>query len=245
MGSKKLPSFSTPSRRTHSRIRQIVTKLSSRFVQEDDNRPGSRNARDGMSIIEKMDLWGSHCSGDHPEAENKISENFQGVEDDDDDDEEIRAPPLSAYSKAIVNSSAYKWLLTAISMQSSFHWGAGGDNVMVDEVREMILRSLPTGTISKRQRPSTFSVDFSLPWKPIQTRFDEERLRCREARHPPMLSEFIALTYSCDDEIQATTIGGTFDRLGQMVDLKLLGPLQSLLDGRSASSRSYGEVVGT
>lgn len=235
--------------RANTLASEIIAQLKARFDDEvDDTAKPHKVNLDSMSLLDKMRMWGSKSSVQHPEVKPEESDLFQGVESDD-EDEPMAPPELSTYSKVILDSTAYQWLLAGLTKESSFHWGAGHPNVMVDEVRDKILRKLPTGTISKNRPPRIFRVIFRLPWQPLQARLDEghskSRSKSRIAWGPPSLSDVLVLTCSSDDEMQATTVKQYFEQTWPDGGVQILGSLQMLLDRRIGSHSFSGMTLGS
>ncbi|KAH8896006.1 hypothetical protein GQ53DRAFT_819962 [Thozetella sp. PMI_491] len=212
--------------------REIIAQLNARFDHEDDTLAGSRGTDDGMTLHEKILLWESKIFYEKRDIDTEVHDRFQGVEDDidDDGDDLDMAPPLPAYSNAIINSSAYNWFLESLSKLSSLQWGPSEDIITAKEIRETILQQIPTGKISKNLPPRTFSAHFRIVWGPLQTRFDEESARVPESS-AILLSAITTLTSSSDNEIQTTTIGQYFEQTWPNGRVVILRCLQELLSG--------------
>lgn len=232
-------------------ISNIVAQLEARFTQDlCDNTERRKLTCDGMSLLDKMGLWGSKMFGD-PESKPEDPEPFQGVEiveddgdedDDDDDDADNQMVPLDLpdYSHAILGSAAYKWLLSCLATESTLHWGTGSLNVMVNEVREMILLRLPTGIISRSSPPRTFRVSFKLPRLPFQSTFNRQISAAQNVSRN--LFDITVLTCSSNDETQATTVEQYFQQLWPDDGVEFLNSLQNLLYRNTDGYRFSGRI---
>ncbi len=228
--------------------REIISQLNTRFGTGEDDRPGlGKDHGEDMSILDKMKMWGSKSHHKFQDAQPQQSELFQGIEEDDDieaeEDEAQDATTRSqvaSYSKIILGSEAYIWLLSAFAKQSSFHWDAEQPNIMLDQVRETILQRLPTGTISRSKPPRTFSVRFTLPYRPLRTRIVDEKAKRWAAVGLPSVQNLLALTCTSNDEVQVSTIEQYVKQTWPRGSVEILGPLDSLLRGSVIIARPPG-----
>lgn len=125
-----------------------------------------------MSISEKMNLWDSKATTDQEPIPSSDTL-FHGVEDDD---ESINLAELSGYSNVISGSRALAWLVASLRQRSLLQWGSEGmEDFAVNKIRQTILKSLPTGKISKREPPRQHTVSFRLKWSHIMNQPLQER----------------------------------------------------------------------
>jgi hypothetical protein len=204
--------------------------------EEEESQNSTERAANGMSLLEKMALWGRKVGQDNPEVDK--SDLFEGVEDDGDHD--VGHSELSAYGKAITSSAAYGWLVDSISKESLFYWGESQQRVRVERVKERILSRLPKGIISKREGPHTYKVYFHLPLRPLQVRIQEERNNRPEQPKGP-ISDLVVLTSSSLDQIQATTVEEYFCQTWADNGEGLSILIEEAMDGvsRSTCGKSY------
>lgn len=163
---------------------------------------GSRQAA-GMSIDDKMTMWGARSREEPREPES--SDCFVGVSEDEiDQHEAVTQPELSLYKQTILDSPAYQWLVDSLFRESSFHWDDTQPRILV-EVRQKIVDELPTGVISRKREPNNHKVTFQLSWRALQDRLQYER-SIRNVGPRDALFTSIVFTGSSDHEIQATTV---------------------------------------
>lgn len=180
-----------------------------------------------MSLLEKMSMWGRKDFEEKPKSVLHVSDLFQGVQDLD-TSEETLGSELSAYNRIIRSSAAYSWFLANMKCQSTLYWGTDQSNVMIQQIRQPILRRFPTGTISKNRPPPTFQVSLKLPWEPLKLLFDTKCLNNNTAsRHNSRLA--VIFTYVSDNEVQATTTKQYFEQILPHGGVKLFDSLQDLL----------------
>ena len=126
-----------------------------------------------MSLSEKMNLWDSKATADQESIAHSDTL-FHGVEDDD---ETIDLAGLSGYSNVISGSRALARLVASLGQRSLLQWGSDGmGDLAVNKIRETILKSLPTGKISKREPPRQHQVSFRLKWGHIMNQPLQERM---------------------------------------------------------------------
>lgn len=171
--------------------------------EDDDDAETNRCCQaEGMSINDKMILWGARSQDDPREPES--SDRFVGVAEDD-YEHDTTQPDLSLYTQMILGSQPYQWLIGRLLRESRFHWDNTQPRIMVDEVRQRIMGELPTGVISSKREPNNHSVTFQLRWRPIRIRLDYER--CFLTAGPgDALARSLVFTSSSAHEIQATTV---------------------------------------
>ncbi|KAK3386737.1 hypothetical protein B0H63DRAFT_540787 [Podospora didyma] len=212
----------------HKNHKQVATELQHMF--HDDN-PGHRVPdSNAMSLLDKMRLWSRQSSSVCPTLED--SQLYEGVEDEDGDDDEIDHHELSEYSKMIIASEAYDWLIGSLLKEASFHWDEGKPRTMIDAIRKPILASLPKGTISKRRDPTTHTVLFSLYWCPIRLRLGEEYCGPNAVPDRP-ISKFVVFTGSSTGQVQATTVEEYFNQTWASGGRGLLEAISGAAEGQS------------
>jgi hypothetical protein len=86
------------------------------------------------------------------------SENIDRI----DDFEPVTPSELLYYSRLIIDSSSYKWLLQNIKAKCSLQWGEGETSETMHGIRHRILQKLSMGTIGKSGLPREFSAAFML-----------------------------------------------------------------------------------
>ena len=176
-----------------------------------------------MPLADKMAiLWGRQRPEVHTDD---TAERFVGVEDVDGDLDEDH-PQLSMYTRTIFDSEAYACLLQRLQTASSLHWGEFKTGL--NELRLQVLSALPTGTISSRGSPDSHIATFRLQRLPLERRVRYEcqnQIPGRE-RH---ISEFVVLTRSSVDQIQATTVKEYLEQTWGMEGRDVLEPIQRAL----------------
>jgi len=119
---------------------------------------------------------------------------------------------LSTYSKTIVSSAAYKWLVGSLFRESEFHWDHRLPRAMVTSVRQPILDYLPKRVLSRQEAPSQrANAKFYLPLSLSQILYKVNGVQRRTAS-PPRISDIVVFTSSSPDQVQATTIKQYFDQ---------------------------------
>jgi len=210
--------------------RKITIQLRLMFRYERDESPELvGRSSGGMSLRDKMGMWGRKLGQDDLEADK--SDLFEGVEDDDDD---FGHHDLSKYSETIVTSAAYKWLVDKLVKESSFHWDTSQPRIMVERIKQQIMAKLPQGKISGRKEPNTYTVSFRLPLRPLQLRIQEEKLSRWGGGSKQQIFDFVVLAGSSWDHIQATTVKDYFYQTWAN-NGEVLSSIQDVMDGMSRS----------
>ncbi|KAK4159548.1 hypothetical protein QBC43DRAFT_272298 [Cladorrhinum sp. PSN259] len=192
----------------HKHHEQISTQLRRIFHSPDtDNEASSRNhERSGMSLVDKMSLWGRKFEEEKEEAGLEEHDLFVGVEEYEEDGDQPSHLP-SAFSKEILRSRAYTALIGRILRELSLHHADAEHIPGTQLIRETILRQLPTGTISRSRPPQTYTVVFNLPWVAHGATFKSTRpgptFRVSSGED---IGQRIVLVLSASDRIQATTV---------------------------------------
>ncbi len=196
--------------------REIASHLRQLFQPESEaDDPSRLRNEDGMSLVEKIRLWSS--KPDRDEDPLRIPEDaFQGVEDLDmnmDTDGTTGPPEVPAYTRAILESEEYQWLIQHLLKESSFHWGPG-PRIMVDEIRHSITNGLPSGRISKKLDPSVHRVEFRISWPPLRRRILRERSKRRlgSSGDWDTISSTVVIVGSSDGSALVTTVREYMDR---------------------------------
>lgn len=91
-------------------------------------------------MLDKMSLWrrkDGDCNAAIPD-----SDLYQGVEDDDID---VDQGDTSAYSKAIMRSTAYSWLIFNLVKESRYHWDEAQpcQTASIQKTHPVLLPTLP------------------------------------------------------------------------------------------------------
>lgn len=194
-------------------------------AEDDDEIKQPPQSSDAMSLSEKMNLWGK-MSGEKSQPVDK-ADLFQGIEEYEDEGEnDIISSNMPEYTKTILSSKAYDWLVASLLKQTSFHWDESHPRTMIDGIQQPILASLPKRKISRRTNIDDYNVAFWLPWLPIKQRISQEKneLRSSHIRH------FIALTGSSTDQIVATTVKQYFKDTWVSSGAGLLDAIQREVD---------------
>ena len=121
--------------------------------------------------------------------------------------------------------------------ESSIHWDESQPRIMIQEIRQKILKKLLTGTISKDLVPSTYKVAFHLPWGLLKLGLKKKDDRCLISLGCG-LSECIVLTCSSMDQVQATTVKQYLDQTWPSSGTELLCVLQEALEGTSPNPQA-------
>jgi hypothetical protein len=156
----------------------------------------------GMSIDEKMTLWG--LSGKEQYDRDEI---FEGVEDDEGAD--FGVPDEAAYNKTIINSQAYSWLISTLQTRMTMNWSSisNKDISSLLTIRNELMRAIPTGLISRKRQPQTHEVLFrialsAIPWHEASVILPDEEF-----------SLFSRTVVVHGDEPQLTSIKGYVEQL--------------------------------
>ncbi|KAI1173344.1 hypothetical protein F4777DRAFT_453618 [Nemania sp. FL0916] len=218
---------------------EICSALKDKLGDEDAyESKNTTNDKGSMSLADKMSLW-TKDRQEFQVDDTDQADQFEGV-DDFEGDEPLSTPELSVYSKVILDSPAYKWLLEEIKNSLSLEWG---DTVnAMDKIRETILRKLRPGKICRSQPPKTFTVTFL---------FRDEFLSSLKAgfgaahgqQNVSPLSNHYILTASGYAELQVSAIGYYVERIWPEFETKLLDGLQWFLgnfDGSYSTNFIYG-----
>lgn len=201
--------------------------------REDDILESPKPDTQSMSLSEKMSFWyGRVEKGDTIKDKGAL---FEGVGEIDDED--ILQADISAYKQAIFGSAAYSRLIDTIHNDQLIDRGETKARAVVEGIRNRILDSLPTGSISKRRPALLPRVAFRLQWRPWEFRLEQERERHGLAMSQA-LSDAITVTGSSDVS-QATTIRNYLYHTWPSSGINLLLLLQQVTNG----SRG-GEYLG-
>ncbi len=154
--------------------RKIADHLSRLFLQEDESSETEawRDSSQDMTMLEKMNLW-DRMLGVNISAPGE-GEKFAGISGDEGSNGEVPLEELDAYLRTIRGSTAYEWLLANFQMEArlwhrsdSLELNKTSQWSKADEIRQTILRQLPTGRISKQRAPRVYFVTFEVAgWLP-------------------------------------------------------------------------------
>jgi hypothetical protein len=232
---------------------EIISELNQRFEAKQGVEPEpQREKSPEMSILEKMDLWGSapqHANfGPDAEAVNQIWQCDPGSVPESYDEEILseadeKTIELPIYSKIITESRAYQRLLDTISTQSRLRWNNMEPNIMIDEIRRFLLRRLPKGRISRIQLPPAFSVCMRMPREPLIKRMEQEKSSRNPMLGLPRLGDVMTLTGSYGGDFQALTVKDYFRQTWADEQWKLLEEMQALLNNSMAINANPGEIA--
>ena len=159
-----------------------------------------------MSLADKMNMWASGAEGQSPEpaANGPDPEWLENLEDDIEDGSGHIELPL--YSRAILDSKAYKQLLEDLQRESLFHSDASRVWTM-DTVRHQIMSGLSPTRISKNESPCVHEVEFLVPFRGIRERLLKEAKR-RAVNHESYdPSTAVVLVNSSNKYTQAVALG--------------------------------------
>jgi hypothetical protein len=178
--------------------------------ESQDDGVSCRDMQGGMSVTEKMCMWASKPQ-DLDTTLVDASECFQGFEEDA--DEKATDPELPTYSRAILQSKAYEWLIQHLLKKSSFFWGHG--RRILDEIRCAILTGLPAGRISKNRDPDIHRAEFRMPLPQLKQWLLRESQRTTTAWGWKDVYSAVVLVSSSDGDdacILATRVGEYIDQ---------------------------------
>ncbi|KAH6977436.1 hypothetical protein BKA56DRAFT_69112 [Ilyonectria sp. MPI-CAGE-AT-0026] len=184
-----------------------------------------RHGAQGMSLLDKMSMWNGRaeeCDG----IKDKETL-FEGVKDVEDDD--IFQVGMSAYSEAILGSTAYHWFITAVRKEHLIDRGKAEARAVVEEIRATILCRLTTGSISKRRPAPSSGVAFRLQWKPLELRLEQERARLGVATEYPLFHA-VSVT-GPPGSFQSATIMNYMNQTWPSSGAGLLEVLQQVVNG--------------
>ncbi|KAI3316518.1 hypothetical protein HD806DRAFT_552245 [Xylariaceae sp. AK1471] len=210
---------------------EISSILREKLADDDDHGSEINRSDNGaMSLVDKISLW----MKDHRESQigdNDPPERFEGV-DDLENEELLSATELSIYSKVILDSAAYKWLLNTMRNKLTLEWG-NMSNIM-DKIRRTILRILRPGKICRSQPPKTFTTTFVFRGHLLHSLKAELQTTIGSCR-VLSLADIRILTASGDADLQVSTIGQYLHRVWPEFGTKLLDGFQRLFDEDPAS----------
>lgn len=232
---------------------EIVSALNQRFDAKQGVEPEpQREKSPEMSVLEKMDLWGSATKfanfGLDAQAVNQIWQPDPGSSPESYDEEidseaDEKTIELPIYSTIITESRAYQRLLDTISKQSRLRWNDTEPNIMVEEIRQFLLRRLPKGRISRIQLPPAFTVCMRMPRRPLLERMEQEKSRRNPMLGLPQLGDVTTLIGSYGGDFQALTVRDYFMQTWSDEELNLLEEMQVLLNNGIAINANPGEIA--
>ncbi|PNP78573.1 hypothetical protein FNYG_08085 [Fusarium nygamai] len=213
----------------HKHQREIAKEIERLLLGTDDDASGDARKADpdGMSLLDKMNLWENNAGVDKREADQ--GELFDAVEDQE---EEIILPiAVPRYNKIILDSSAYSWFITNLRKECSLQRGATKLRHAIDDIRQAVLDKLPSGRISKRTVPPRHRCTFRLLLAPLRARLYHAYHAVRSKwASPTRISEVVVVTCS-SDEAQVMTVGEYFAQTWPSAGTVLLDLLQQVLGG--------------
>ncbi|KAH9896319.1 hypothetical protein F4778DRAFT_794098 [Xylariomycetidae sp. FL2044] len=219
---------------TYKYHEEIATKLQEMFSPDhegDSKRPGQ--SQPGMSLHDKLELWESNCLQTRPSVDSY--ELFEGVEDFNDD--ETFQHEYVSYSQAIIESKPYEWLISSLLKSISFYRDEFRPREDIEDVRDIMLKRLPTGRISSRREPDILKVSFTFQWA-----FLEHGLKATSMRTMMSMGQVLAttvvLTCSAMDQIQATTVEEYLNQVWASDGTQLLGVLVEAINGKRGELHS-------
>lgn len=214
--------------------RYIVSHLQREFQCDESESRNPRKSMDAMPLDEIMSKW--RDSDDKEVMVVDPSECFQGLSDENDDgegesgDEEGDVTALTGYSKMIVNSTAYDWLITSMVKEASFHWGDAHPHTMVDQIRQEILSHLPTGRISSKRPPNQHTVSFKMPRSSLP--FLSENIHASPTRNPAtVIADRIVAISSSSNHVQLSNLSQYMEQTWSSGASALLSLLQNFING--------------
>lgn len=218
---------------------ELANTLTSMIVKRLISKPEAGNDREGMSLPDKMRMWGRKSPREDSEAKSLESDPFWRVDDACFDP--IESTGSSTHINMVLDSEAYKWLLASLKKALSLQWGL--PSVMICLIRREVLDMLP-----KQGSPAS-EVIFKLPWQPLRDRLIQARVHqapdgsdpaWETAYGPTAISGIFALTRSSRDEIQVTTVREYFEQTW----LDSGGQLLNWLDEVFAERDSHNFLIG-
>ncbi|RFU34109.1 hypothetical protein B7463_g2198, partial [Scytalidium lignicola] len=205
----------------HKRNKEIAVRLESLFCHEEDEKAnGSGKNREGMSLLDKMNMWDRKSGEDY--SINDIEDLYKGVKDYE--DESINVVDLSLYHRTIFNSTAYEWFLANLRKESVLSLSEKQPRVMA-EISQEILNKLPTGTMSKHGPVNIHEVEFLLQWEGTTRKQLEQKLYegLIGSGRPSVSSTIVT---GSPEAAQALTIRQYLDQTWPTTGLQLLDVLQ-------------------
>ena len=183
-----------------------------------------------MSLTDKMSLWVARSTLDDMRVSD--SEFFEGVEDSEagDVEEDHEHDQFLAYSKAVVNSPAYKWFIGSLCRQASRQWDESRPSSKIEDIRQAILGDLPTGRITKRLPPKVHTIACPIPLQGLKSRLKAKVPNGPKAEQRT-ISDFLTGTCHSEDKIQITTLKTYLDKTWASSTDEVLDLLQRADDG--------------
>jgi len=114
-----------------------------------------RASSGGMDVEDKMALWQNARESQHEPPPDEL---FVGVVD------EIETG-FSVHSHAIIKSNAYKWFIENLRKKISLQSNQGHRGSTAANIRETVMKSIPTGLISRKQGPKTYTTQTSFNYE--------------------------------------------------------------------------------
>lgn len=136
---------------------------------------------------------------------------------------------LAPEYQRLLDTRAYEWLLATITRQASLNWEISNPVNVMDKVR----LTVPVTSLEYRESRQDATTTFRLPWEPIQTRFDQERMKANA--RCPLLKNLAAITCTSDNQLQVTTVGQYFWQTWADDGSGLLESLQKWFEHRDES----------
>ncbi|KAF3018422.1 hypothetical protein E8E14_003931 [Neopestalotiopsis sp. 37M] len=235
----------------HEHHQYIVSQLRNKFQNDESDAVDPRRSIDTIPLDEKMGLWAK--TQDQDPAKLDSSEYFQGVRDDAEIEgdegganEEGYDLAFSGYEKTIVKSAAYKWLISSLVKEASFHWDEAQPRSMVDQIRHGILSRLPARRISPRRPPDCHTVLFKIPKSSLPFLLERQQTQST-TNSPAMIADRIVVISTSADSIQVCKVSQYMDQTWPLGGKKVLSVLQTLANGkgqaRTSSNKPEIEVV--
>ncbi|KAK1758183.1 hypothetical protein QBC47DRAFT_133891 [Echria macrotheca] len=218
----------------HKRHREIFTELGNLFEapalpKESGDDP------ERISLLDKMALWDRQSwSIEHNTG--PPADLFDGVVDQPDREDEVNGlVELPAYSKVVLRSPAYTWLISTILRQNTLSWATVEGPLAAERVSQKVHEALSSGLTSKGQCPRRHAIVFRLLLEPIREFFREKSTDNQGMR--ASISKTRVITCTSKRESQASTIEDYFSQTWPDSGTEILGVLQDVMWG--AQSHSY------
>ena len=119
-------------------------------------------------------MWHNKAAVDEEQDIPSSDPCFESAEDYE--GEGINLAKISDHCNVIFRSDALAWLISSLQTRSFLQWERDGtEDLAVNEIRQRILEALPSGKITKRQRPREHQITFRLQWGNVLNRPWRER----------------------------------------------------------------------
>ena len=205
---------------------------------------GGQDANPGMSLTEKMQLmWDNESNDMERDDIDHIQAIPDALDDPDDDDLLVEIRVLSEHRKSLLETSAYRWLQSAVQLRSTLRIPENEDTaVAYHNIGDQIIKANNAASGSVRfsqKRTQQLSMNFTIDWDPFAFSREQEY----DATISHVLAHAITLT-GINNSLLAATCKDYLMQTWPETGLALLSLLQQALDdGGSNITTALGDAT--